>query len=341
MSTSLDEHFISNMNYFISQIAFYSCNIIANIGILGNFFNLMLCLNQRIARDVMGYFNILMSIFNILSLITAQIHYFPQSIGYQDLTITSDYSCKLLNYFSRVFAQTSAWLNVMATFERIEFFSKHKLFKLITSKYAPAATFLGLLAILLVLNVPNLLFNLVHVSKFVIEKNQTTNFTSCTSTKLTILITNIEISLVRVFLPIVLQTFLTIDLLRYLEKNKQKLNASPKFVNEYGYAVSILILNIIYIITEVPYMTSRIYFGILGATPEYPLNVNTSRRIAIATLIYFVTFFLSSFMFCSLFFVNIFSSRKIRKEIRYIFCGIIATQSIQNTNIFKRFNTIN
>ena len=327
----MSENFIANVNHIVSQVGLFSCTVVSNIGILGNCFNLLLCMNQRITRDVMCYFNIWMSIFNILSLIAGQINYLPQSLGYQDFTLTSDYSCKLLYYFARVFAQTSAWLNVMATLERVAYFSKHKLFTFITSKYAPTATCFGLIAILLVLNVPNLFFNLVHVSTFDLEKNQAT---SCTSTNLIILIRNIEIALIRIFLPIVLQTFLTIVLLRHLNKIKVNLknNPRPKLVNEYGYAVSIFILNIIYIITEVPYMISTIYFGVMGVTPQYPFNVSTSKSMAIATLIYFSTFSLSTYMFCSLFFVNIFSSRKIRKEIRHIFCGVIATQSIQNTN---------
>ena len=328
-----DENFVSNINYLISQVFTFSYVVVSSIGIIGNFLNLMLCLNQRIAKDSMGYFNILMSICNILFLIAGQINYAPLIVN-QDLALTSEYSCKLLHYFARVLAQISAWLNVLAILERIEFFLKQNLFKFATNNNVKTAIYLGLIFFLLVFNAPNLFFNLSSVSTYVLVNNQTINYTSCTSIKSIILITSSEISTIRIFLPIVLQTCLSVVLIRFLYKNNDKYNnnASPRFTNEYRYAFTIVILNIVCLFTEIPYMINTIYFGALGVTPTYPLNPNTSRSMAIAMFIYACTFSLSSYMYCSLFFVNIFLNKKIKKEIRYIFCGTIATQYVQNKN---------
>ena len=154
MYESEDENFISSINYHISVVVIFSYGIVSSIGIVGNCINLWLCLNPRFTRDAMGCFNILMSVFNIFSLIAGQINSLPQFIGYQDLSLISDYSCKLLQYLPRVCYQTSAWLNVMSTLERITYFSRQKLFKFFIKKKAPVLTCLGLVAILLVLNSP-------------------------------------------------------------------------------------------------------------------------------------------------------------------------------------------
>ena len=134
MYESEDENFISSINYHISVVVIFSYGIVSCIGVVGNCINLWLCLNPRFPRDAMGYFNILMSVFNILSLIGGQINSLPQFIGYQDLSLISDYSCKFLQYLPRVCYQASAWLNVMSTLERIAYFSGQKLFKFFIKK---------------------------------------------------------------------------------------------------------------------------------------------------------------------------------------------------------------
>ena len=67
MYESEDENFISSINYHISVVVIFSYGIVSCIGVVGNCINLWLCLNPRFPRDAMGYFNILMSVFNIFS----------------------------------------------------------------------------------------------------------------------------------------------------------------------------------------------------------------------------------------------------------------------------------
>ncbi len=324
-----DEDFISSINFAISQVNFYSSTLICSIGIVGNILNILLCLNERIQKRTMGIFNLLMSIFNILSLTSVLIIYLPPSAGNQDLTLTSDFSCKMLYYFNAVCVQMVAWLNVMVTIERIAFISEIRLVKFVKNKKILGLIFLGLFAFNLITNIPTLLFKLINE-----EKNQTVKYITCTSTSTVVLIDNVNASTTRLFLPIILQIFLSIVLIIYLKNNREKYknNSSPVFKNEYRYAFAVVILNLIYIVTECPFMILKIYFSILDIIPNYPLIAGTSRSLAIRTLAYFCTMSLSLYKFCSLFFVNIFLNKQIRKEIRFIFCGVIATQDVKNKN---------
>jgi hypothetical protein len=322
-----DGDFISTTNFAISQVNFYSSTLICSIGIVANILNFLLCLNERIQKRIMGIFNLLMSIFNILSLTSILIIYLPPSAGNQDLTLTSDFSCKMLHYFNAVCVQMVAWLNVMVTLERIAFISQLSLAKFVKNKKTLGMVLVGLFAFNLITNIPTLLFKVIND-----ETNQTVKYITCTSTSTVVLIDNINASTTRLFLPIILQIVLSIVLIIYLKKNKNKYNnnSSPVFKNEYRCAFTVVILNLIYIVTQIPFMILKIYFSILDIIPNYPLTAGISRSLAIGTLVYFCTMSLSLYMFCSLLFVNIFLNKQIRKEIRFIFCGVIATQNVKN-----------
>ncbi len=329
----VNEDFIASINSFLSQLIFYSTAVVSSIGILTNILNIIICSNERIRRQTMGFFNILMSLFNVLSLVAIQVIYLPPSIAKQDLTLLSDYSCKLIYYFGRICFQMSAWLSVFATLERIACISGNKIFRFITDRIKLSLILLGLFTLILVLNVPSLFFNLSSISETVYETNQTIIYKSCISTSLIILIRNIEISIIRVYIPTILQTVLSFVLMYCLKNNKAKLNASLYFRNEYRFASLLIILNIVYVVTEIPYMVLTIYFGILGKTPDFPINFNSTHSLAIATLIYFCTFILSTYMFCSLFFLNIILNKKIKRQVIFYFCNPVATQSVQRMAI--------
>ena len=102
-------------------VEFYFCMFICNIGFATNSLNILVNMRKDILlKSTMGYYNILMSIFNILTLATAcYLNLFAQSIGQTPLILRSNLNCILISYFIRIFAQMSAWLNVMLTLDRV------------------------------------------------------------------------------------------------------------------------------------------------------------------------------------------------------------------------------
>ena len=106
------------INDFLANFIFYSCVIVVMSYILGNILNILICLRKNIRKEIMGYYNVIISIWNILALSTGLTLYFPTSIYVEDLVLLSDFSCASINYVMRVCVQMSAWLHVCLTIDR-------------------------------------------------------------------------------------------------------------------------------------------------------------------------------------------------------------------------------
>ena len=102
-----------------NQVEFYLCIIVCSLGISSNIFNIFVCARKELQIISMGYFNIIMSSFNILTLASFFVLFFPQSIGLEPLILSSIYCCILLPYIGRIFATTSIWINILVTLDRI------------------------------------------------------------------------------------------------------------------------------------------------------------------------------------------------------------------------------
>jgi hypothetical protein len=110
--------FVHKQNKLIKELIFYSFTICIDILIVGNMLNLAICLRRNLRREMLGFYNIFLSIFNMLTLITGFIQLFPHSINAQDIMLVSDYTCVCLAYFGRVIIQMTAWLYVFVSVDR-------------------------------------------------------------------------------------------------------------------------------------------------------------------------------------------------------------------------------
>ena len=134
----------------------------------------------------------------------------------------------------------------------------------------------------------------------------------------------------RIVLPITLQVILSIILIYKLFKSRINLHMSRSIRKEYIFSFTIMILNIVYLITEMPLMFSTLYFGLIGVTPVIPLDMNMSQSLAIQILVYYCTLVLSLYMFGSIFFVNLMFNKIFKAEIKSLFWGKYSnTQSRQ------------
>jgi hypothetical protein len=73
-----------------------------------------------------------------------------------------------------------------------------------------------------------------------------------------------------------------------------------------------------FIITEIPFLITTLYFSVLGLVPTYPIDMNTSYHLAMWTLAYYVTLVFGLYLFGSLFFVNLLTNKLFQKEIKII-----------------------
>ena len=311
----IDGHiFILKQTLISNQITYYTCLTIVNLGFITNILNIVICSRKRMHVNTMGFYNILMSIFNILSFVCAYLLFFPVSAGLKDLLLESYYSCILVTYSTRVFIQMSSWLNVMVSMDRAILISFPRKFKFLKEKKFISCIVLVLFVIICGLNVPNLFFKLGSQITFI--SNETSNHTICGSSNDIVLLKYTIIIVMRIVVPIVLTVILNIILIRKLFVSRHSLNITRSLKKDYQFALTIVILNFAYMLTETPFM-----WGTINMYLSNNEEINKAVSLEVLTtakLIFICTFMLSTYMFGSVFFVNLFFNKIFQKEIRSI-----------------------
>ena len=334
MAQIQDANFVAKINQILTNFFFYSCSLLVSSFILANIVNILICLRSRIVKEMIGFYNIIISVFNILTLVLGSLIVYPITLNFQDLVEISNFSCITITYFSRVSVQMCSWLYVFLSLDRYLCVAYNEKFKfLLNNKKKLSYILTGLFLVILLINVPNLFFKLTNVSSFDTQTNQTKSYVLCTASSSIILVRNFIVILFRIVLPLILQIILSNLLIFKLFKSRRSARINRDLKKEYRFTRIIIWINICFIITETPFMITTLYFGVLGVKTEYPLSEFATNSLAISTLIFYVTSVLGSYMFGSLFFVNVFTNHIFKKEIRLIFkCGPVATQNSTKRN---------
>ena len=160
-NTTVANLFAQKINDVLGKFIFYSCVIVVTSFLLSNILNILVCLRKRIRKEMMGFYNIIISIWNILALVSGFVMFFPSSIHIQDLLLVSDFSCVAINYVMRVCVQMSAWLHVFLTIDRYLCVAyNNKLKYIFSNRKRLSLIFVGLFLIFCAINVPNLFFRI-------------------------------------------------------------------------------------------------------------------------------------------------------------------------------------
>jgi hypothetical protein len=329
---SQSENFVAKMNHILTHFFFYSCSILISILVLGNILNILICLRKSLIKEMIGFYNIIISVFNVFTLVLGSLIVFPIALNYDDLLVTSNFACITIMYCSRVSVLMSSWLHVFLSLDRYLCVAYNERFKfLLNDKKKLSFILMGLFGVVLVISMPNLFFRITSVTSYDPKTNQTQVNVLCTAASSIIVLRNAAVIVFRIVLPLILQIVISILLIHKLFKSRKAVaaaNMSRNMKKEHRFARIIVWLNVCFIITKTPFMLTTLYFGILGVKTEYPINETASNSLALYTLIFYVTSVLGSYMFGSLFFINLFTNRIFKKEIRLFFaCGPIATQN--------------
>ena len=286
---------------------------------------------KELQKNTMGFYNILLSIFNILTLISVgYMNLFVESLGYEQLFLKSNMSCASLLFLNRLISQVVSWLNVMVTFDRMLCVSKMKREKYATNKRQLMLILACICMVLSGLNAPNLFFSLKTQATLNLMTNITHVETACTSSKSLILIRDMVSTIMRIFLPLMLQASINAVLIYKLFTIRNQVKSSRMtftMKRDHKFAFTIIVLNVIAIITEFPVIVYLAYINVYGYSQS--LIVTTSNQSAIASFAYLCTMALSSFTYVALFFVNMATNKLFRRECsKLILC---VGQSISNT----------
>jgi hypothetical protein len=313
-STNLTDNreFVLKISTILDQLVFYACIVGIDISVLGNIINILIFLRKSIRKEIISFYNIMISIWNILTLLLGFIAYFPASIHTQDFLLKSDFACATISFLLRVCTHMASWLYVCLTIDKylcVAF--NNKLAYIFNDRKKLSFIILGLLSVICLINVPNFFFRLSLNTKSDLE---------CMSTPLLFAIRNLTTIFFRTVLPISLQIVFSCLLLHKLFKVRRSVVTNhSSMIKEYKFARIILWLNLIFIITETPFLLMTVYISVFNVMPVARLNADSSRDLAITMVIYYATLICSMYMFGSLFFVNLFTNNLFRKEIRKMF----------------------
>jgi hypothetical protein len=168
-----------------------------------------------------------------------------------------------------------------------------------------------------VINSPGLFFGLQNQQSFNPVTNTTILSTVCTAPNIVGALRDLVGSLTRVAIPFVLQVVINAYLIKKL-LNVKHIVQHVSLKREYRYAITIAILNAVYIIADVILLISLVFIFKYGYSQIYlPASSNAS---ALASLGYDFATVVCVFIICDcLFFINLISNKKFRKEAKKIF----------------------
>ena len=83
--------FILNLYTLADKLVYYSTFSVATIGIASNILNIIISSRANLRKKAMGFYNIIISIFNILIIFVGSIQYFPTSIGAVNFFLISNF----------------------------------------------------------------------------------------------------------------------------------------------------------------------------------------------------------------------------------------------------------
>ena len=299
-------------------ISYYGTLIIGTAGIVTNILNIKVCYSSEFIQDTtMGFFNVRLSIANILSIIMVSfVSYFPQSIGGKPLVLTSDTACKIIPYLTRVFCQMSSWLMVMKTHDYLYTLTLYNRANYNPNLERPCLTIpehkLGrrvriLVMIIFIINTPNLYFNL------------DTQANTCTADPSVVNLRDIISRTSFGLIPFCLQVFMNIRLTDVIRRQNERIIRNFDFARQQKSSFNLVKFNFIYIASE---FIGSIFAALIKyyGVSETTLIATQSPEAAISAICFVCSIFVSMFFLGDcLFLVNMVTNKIFRQEALRIF----------------------
>jgi hypothetical protein len=73
MNLNDDIKFALKLNDIATQLGYFTILIVTNLGLITNTLNIFISLKRSIQQSTMGFYNIIMSVFNIFSLVAGYV----------------------------------------------------------------------------------------------------------------------------------------------------------------------------------------------------------------------------------------------------------------------------
>ena len=308
---SSDAEFIKWLNGLNLNFLFYSSVSLIPIGLIFNTISIMVFSREKFSKTTNGFHNIILSIVNNLLLAFVFVPYYTQSIS-KDILLTTNFNCQFFSYIPRVFSQHSSWIYVVLVIERLFCVTHPNEYRIFKQKKKIIALVVCILFLLMcVLNIPNLLFRIENT--LTNSGNLTINVSICTSDGLIVRIRDMEVICFRLALPFGLTFVLNLVLIFKMKKFKKQMTSRDSFmVRECRFAVSIIALNVMFLVTLLPVISTIAYLNLVGYDKASSFY---TRQVAIGNFIFYVAQSVSSYNYSFTFFVNLKTNIMFRNEL--------------------------
>lgn len=258
----------SRVNYFIwalngtKDCIYFSNLIMVPIGLVLNLITILIYSRKKFKKNTMGLYCCIIAFTDISALIVGFFEFFGLSIN-NDFNIVSEFSCKLLNYMTRLTFQMSAWLHVFLSLDRlisIKYLSK-KLNPFKNRKFI-CLILVFLFIINCLLNMPSLYLHLIQTNQNItLFENLTIAYETvqCTSLSNVVLILRDSVTILfRIVLPFILTLVINILLIKSLIESKRKIKTEQSLKREHSFAITLIAMNIFFLINLLPLATTLI-----------------------------------------------------------------------------------
>lgn len=229
---------------------FYGATVLVPVAVFFNFLTIFIFLGKKFKKTNFGFLSAILTAFNTFSLIWNLIVYkFFEIIG-QDLASKSNDLCFFMQFLSRSIQQLPAFVQVLISlyqYFEIKLSAGKSLAFIHKRKYILLILVLTTVLVFII-NVPNL-FKYLEIKH---ATNTTKERKSCRRRRDLTLVADIETALMRTIIPFLLLSILNVLIAKIIINSKKKFSKQNNFKKEYQYALSLFLMNLIFLICTLP-----------------------------------------------------------------------------------------
>ena len=312
-----------------SNFMYYFNLTVIPIGLVLNLISILVFARKEFKKTTIGFYNIIICLVNIFSLIFLFIINYQETIG-KDILTSSSLNCTAFSFIIRMLGLYPPWLQIMISLDRLVCISHPLEYKeLKHKKLLILITLLALFCILFATNIPNIYTKLITE----IDLNKTTTIKYCAGGRSLVFVRDLLSIITRLLLPfILLVSFNSVILYKLIRLRKEFSNFNSFMVKEYKFTISTLVLNLFYLVALALNITSMALVNTFQYDIDYVNGINKFDRM---NRLFYVSLSMFAFNYICNFMINIRTNIYFRKELVNLLKAIKTAYDGDGNNFLK------
>ena len=328
-----------NFSPLINLMNSYYTLVAVPIGFFTNILSIVVFMRPNLLKTSMGYFNLLMSISNLLSLFFFFFIQQSSIVFHIDLSIQTDVGCKLFMFTRRVMRELTPIIETIMTFERFITIYYPKKFTFFQNKMFILKLICFVLFVYAIISFENLLYELQITEKSSYQVvNETTVWTnttskSCTGSLLVTVSSDLISATLRAVIPFAFMLVFNVLMARKVMRRKSIVMKNQSIRKERQFTRIVLSLNMVFLVMNFPEV---IGYGLRNGLLVF--NKPSNLTLQIVNLYWAIAYIISTSHYIVSIVTNLVFNRIFRFELlKFLFLGkLINTRVTQ----FGAENTI-